>query len=325
MAKISVIIPIYKVEDYLRQCIDSVLSQDYSDFEIILVEDGSPDNCGKICDEYALNTKVKVVHQTNMGISVARNNGLECAEGDWIMFLDSDDFLIKNDVLSQMVEFIQPEVDMIWGGYITYFEKNNSYVKTTPINASGIINTASALDTYCKAGVFPISAWGKLIRKSFLEYNKIVFLKGVLSEDIDWFCSFIDKTNYVGIYNNDIVAYRQRDHSISKTTSLSKIENIVDMISQWSTYYSTSKSDLSDIMLSFLAYELSIVMALSVELNREGQKEVKCKVADLLWLFQYTKNPKVKKVSLLYKMLRYNMTSILLHKYIESKCRGEET
>ena len=91
---ISVIIPIYKVEQYLRKCVDSVLLQTYANLEIILVDDGSPDNCGKICDEYAeKDSRIKVIHKTNGGLSSARNSGLDIAKGDYIGFIDSDDWI----------------------------------------------------------------------------------------------------------------------------------------------------------------------------------------------------------------------------------------
>ena len=91
---ISIIIPVYNVEQYLQECLDSILSQTYSDFEVILVDDGSPDNSGMICDEYARkNDRIRVIHQKNSGVSAARNKGLDNAKGEWVTFVDSDDWL----------------------------------------------------------------------------------------------------------------------------------------------------------------------------------------------------------------------------------------
>ena len=92
--KISVIVPIYNVEDYLHRCVDSIINQTYTNLEIILVDDGSPDNCLKICDEYAKkDSRIKVVHKKNGGLSDARNAGLEIATGEYIGFVDSDDYI----------------------------------------------------------------------------------------------------------------------------------------------------------------------------------------------------------------------------------------
>ncbi len=94
---LSIIVPVYKVEPYLRRCVESILSQTMSDFELILVDDGSPDACPAICNEYAAkDARVTVIHQANKGVSTARNRGLEIAKGDWITFVDSDDYLVAN-------------------------------------------------------------------------------------------------------------------------------------------------------------------------------------------------------------------------------------
>ena len=101
---VSVIIPIYNVEKYIRQCIDSVLNQTYTQIEIILVDDGSPDNCGAICDEYAeRDNRIKVIHKENGGLSDARNAGLAIAQGDFVYFLDSDDYLRKNEAIEELL------------------------------------------------------------------------------------------------------------------------------------------------------------------------------------------------------------------------------
>lgn len=94
MTKISIITPVYKVEQYLPECIESVLKQTYSDWEFLLIDDGSPDNSGNICDEYAArDSRIKVFHKSNGGVSSSRNLGLENASGEWLLFLDSDDCL----------------------------------------------------------------------------------------------------------------------------------------------------------------------------------------------------------------------------------------
>ena len=94
--KISIIVPVYKVEQYLRRCLDSIVAQTFTDWECILIDDGSPDNSGRICDEYAEKDKrFRVFHQENVGVSAARNKGLDEARGEWIGFVDSDDWIEK--------------------------------------------------------------------------------------------------------------------------------------------------------------------------------------------------------------------------------------
>ena len=120
---VSVIVPIYNVEQYLRRCIDSVLAQTYTNYELILVDDGSPDACGKICDEYAArNPKIKVIHQKNQGLSAARNNAVPKSNGEYITFIDSDDFVSK-DYLQYLVSLIQKyDAQISAGGFVYQYE-----------------------------------------------------------------------------------------------------------------------------------------------------------------------------------------------------------
>ena len=94
MAEVSIIVPVYQVEKYIRQCVDSILAQTFTDFELILVDDGSKDMSGQICDEYAgMDTRVKVIHQKNSGVASARNHGITCATGIYLCFVDADDLI----------------------------------------------------------------------------------------------------------------------------------------------------------------------------------------------------------------------------------------
>ena len=121
MSTVSIIVPIYKVEDYIRECIDSILAQTYPYFELILVDDGSPDDCGRICDDYAKrDNRIKVVHKVNGGLTSARNAGLEVAKGEWIMHVDGDDW-IEPDMIESLIEAAQiTGSDMVFGDFMKY-------------------------------------------------------------------------------------------------------------------------------------------------------------------------------------------------------------
>ena len=117
--KISVIVPVYKAEAYLRRCVDSILAQTFQDFEVLLIDDGSPDRSGEICDEYARkDRRVRVFHKENGGVSSARNVGIEKALGTWIMFVDADDWLCA-DTISYCSSFFS-EADLIRFSYVLY-------------------------------------------------------------------------------------------------------------------------------------------------------------------------------------------------------------
>ena len=182
---VSVIIPIYNVEKYLRQCIDSVLSQTYGDLEIILVDDGSPDKCGEICDEYALkDSRISVIHKENGGLSDARNAGLKAAQGEYIYFLDSDDY-IRKDAMQLLVNTAEKEkADII------FFSARSFADNKMPVPDSLKLCHHYTADTGVNVLVrrFENQEWFSAVqlhffRKDFIDRNMLRFAKGLLYED----------------------------------------------------------------------------------------------------------------------------------------------
>lgn len=120
--RFSIIVPVYNTERYLKKCIDSILIQKFSDFELILVDDGSEDGCGDMCDQYAeYDSRVRVIHKKNMGVSAARNDGLDKASGDYILFVDSDDW-IENNCLEVLNDVITENIDVVVFGLKKIFK-----------------------------------------------------------------------------------------------------------------------------------------------------------------------------------------------------------
>ena len=177
---ISVIVPIYKVEKYLHKCIDSILAQTYTNLEIILVDDGSPDNCGKICDEYAAkDSRIKVIHQPNGGLSAARNAGLDIATGDYIGFVDSDDYIAPDMYEKLYNALVKNDADMAicdyqrFGNELPYDEMSLTTEVITGLQAMEKQNTV----INCSFVV----AWSKLY-KSFI-FSNVRFPVGKINED----------------------------------------------------------------------------------------------------------------------------------------------
>lgn len=180
---ISVIVPIYKVEDYLPRCIESIMGQTYSHIEIILVDDGSPDRCPSLCDEYAKSDpRIKVIHKVNGGLSDARNAGLQVASGEYVMFVDADDY-IELDVCEKLQTYASSEADILIcdgiseGGNcaLAHFDEN-------VFEMTGEEYLYRALS--CRK--FPVVVWMNVYRKAFLQEQKLTFKKGMLHEDEDF-------------------------------------------------------------------------------------------------------------------------------------------
>jgi len=179
---VSIIIPVYNVENYLRECIESVLSQKYGYFELILINDGSTDSSGEICEEYKLiDNRIKVIHKKNGGLSSARNVGLDNAVGEWIIFLDSDD-KIKNDLIQDCVSLVKDDIDVVWYNYNIFGEHlNTEKVDRVLIDDIKIYNSCEVAmkDIFLSYG--DIVVWNKMYSSSL--FRDIRFPIGKLHED----------------------------------------------------------------------------------------------------------------------------------------------
>ena len=184
MEKISVIVPVYKVEQYLQRCIDSILAQTYANLEVILVDDGSPDNCGEICDNYTLkDNRVRVIHKENGGASTARNRGLDQATGTCILFVDSDDYIDSTLVedLYQVMQNTQADIAECGCRYV----KDNWVQERENTGKISVFTNMEALEMLYfgpqQYGGLTIMPWGKLYRSELL--RNIRFPEGLMSED----------------------------------------------------------------------------------------------------------------------------------------------
>lgn len=167
MPMVSVIVPVYKVEPYIHQCVDSILAQTYPDFELILVDDGSPDNCGKICDEYAnQDSRIHVIHQENGGLSAARNAGIDAAKGEYITFVDSDDFIHPQLIRQLFDAVIKYHVDVS----VCTFERFDrlTEIKIDQLNCNEAeVMTAENLLVFHEWNYN--YAWGKMYKKKLFD------------------------------------------------------------------------------------------------------------------------------------------------------------
>lgn len=227
MDLITVIVPVYKVEKYLRRCVDSILAQTYTNLEIILVDDGSPDNCGKICDEYAAkDSRIKVIHQENGGLSAARNAGLDIATGDYIGFVDSDDYIAPDMYEKLYAALKESDADIS----ICNFQKvdeNGKKLKTKEKIESGVLTNMQALtELQGKSGLCFIVAWNKLY-KSWV-FDGVRFPVGRKCEDNYIAHILIHKSRKVALVEEELHCYLQREGSIMKGNSLEFSSDEID-------------------------------------------------------------------------------------------------
>lgn len=272
---VSIIVPIYKVEKYIQRCIDSLVNQTYGNIEIILVDDGSPDQCPQICDEAAQrDNRIKVIHKINGGLSDARNKGLDIATGDYIQFVDSDDFL-ELDAIEKTVEVASTtNADIvIYDLYKIY----NDYIKeNTPVNLPLISKwSQEEFFNYFYKGHWLkcVVAWNKLYKKSIFTDLRYDF--GKIHEDEFIITKIIEKSDNIVYYNLPLYNYVQRSDSIMGGRSIkSRIDLIDSLINRLEYLLQKEYFDLSVLHLDRLLSEVSSIVKISAK-TKIQDKQIK--------------------------------------------------
>ena len=230
--KISVIIPIYNVEKYLRRCLDTVINQTYKKLEIILVDDGSNDTSGNICDEYAnKDERIKVIHKENGGLSDARNVGIKNSSGKYIALIDSDDFIDKKMLKILIENLKKTNADISICTFKMFYNDKIEIIQNTKNNIT-LYNKKEALQKLLSTNDTKITnhAWNKLYKKEL--FNEIYYPKGRNFEDIGTTYKLFDKSNlivhtdYIGYY------YYQRDDSITGSMNIKSMKDSLYLIKQ---------------------------------------------------------------------------------------------
>ena len=213
---ISVIVPVYRVEKYLPACIDSILNQTFTDFELILVDDGSPDRCPEICDETAKrDARVRAIHQANQGLSAARNAGIEAAHGAWLSFVDSDDFLAPDFLETLHDAAVRAGADCALCGVQLTDEAGQKIGQLLSV-ADGVRTGRSILETLCRAPeITYLVAWNKLYRRDV--FQTLRYPVGMQNEDTYLAAELFDTVQTVICVSKPMYFYRQRADSIMHT------------------------------------------------------------------------------------------------------------
>ncbi|MEH7388528.1 glycosyltransferase, partial [Bacillus sp. JJ1521] len=311
--KISIIVPIYKVELYLRKCVDSILNQTFTDFELILVNDGSPDNCGKLCDEYAMSdSRVMVIHKENGGLSSARNAGIKIAKGKYIGFVDSDDYINKkmyeilynNAELHQsdvvVCDVIKVEVDLS-NDLEQCLDSDYDVQNFTNIEALNQLYSPNenVFDPMGKGGERWIFAVNKLYKKNL--FQSLKYQEGVIYEDELIVHRIYYQSTMVTSVSAKLYYYVQRPDSIVYSPfSIKKFDRVFALKERADFFKSISQKNLHE-------------------------KAFKCYLEVLIWYYFVAKSNLSdvgKELKKLKKTLNGNIVSLMKNPYISWKQKG---
>lgn len=296
---VSVVVPVYKVEKYIHECVDSILQQTYEDIELILVDDGSPDNCGVLCDEYAkADPRVKVIHKENGGLSDARNAGIDIAQGEYITFVDSDDFISKN-YLSSMIRMAQSnEADIV---QIEATHDCDGLGKNKKDNRQSIMvfSPSEALINMLRFQVVQVMAWGKLYKRKLFE--NIRYPKGRLNEDnLTTYKLLLAAKKNVVCSPEQLYFYRVNNEGIMNSSFNVRRYEILTFRDEINDYLGinakqyTSEIDYSEMRMAIRLYNECVVKGKDLDYKKEQDQ-----VYELLKTF----HPEHIKCELKYKIL----------------------
>lgn len=227
---VSIIIPIYNVEKYLKDCIDSVINQSYREIEIILVNDGSTDLSYEICLEYKKRDKrIKVINKPNGGLSTARNEGIERANGNYLVFIDSDDFVDNKmiETLMKAVKYYNAEI--VCCNY-DFVDENSNYIKKHKIRVKTNLEYTreEAQDLLLYSDYFRCYAWNKIYKKELFE--NVRYPDGKIYEDIYTTFRLFEKSKKIVFLKKSLYHYRVRINSITRNINKEKLYDILDPI-----------------------------------------------------------------------------------------------
>lgn len=324
---LSVIIPVYNVENYLERCVKSVLNQDYQELEVILVDDGSPDNCPQICDELAkIDKRIIVVHKPNGGLSSARNVGLNICTGEYVTFLDSDDQWAECTLNIIMKYAVEAQTDMIMFASISLYP-DGMLRKRDYGNLGGdkfeVFPVENLYKKLTQNGDLREQAGTHIIRTSFLKENRYTFKQGILCEDTEFMFRILRNLNSIAVTDKVLLIYtEQRIGSITNTVSIKRLNDLVDVIQNSLDYYKNNNNKIENYEKAHCAYLWSIALGYCSLIEKNQSKRYLQKLRCQKKYLNLFLHPKSKKVGYLCSVFGMTLTSRFLAVYIKLRNRN---
>ncbi len=320
---LSFILPVYNVEEYLEECVDSILSQINEECEIILVDDGATDTSGDICDRYAQdNPIIKVIHKENGGLSSARNAGIPVAQGKYISFVDSDDAVFLGCV-SEILRWIKSEAtDICFLQAVKFYpdgtEKDlGECIVRSELKGQDREHVVAHLASRPK---YPGSAWAKLYRREFLLENDLHFpYDRRYSEDLGFILDCVMSAESFDVL--DVPYYRYRQNRAGSITNRITSRNFFDLLTficesvQKLTIDKKPRNPICGHAMGFVAYEYSVLILIYNRILKQDRREALKRLKEYKWVLKFSANRKCRLVSTVSSICGIRLTSLLLKKY----------
>jgi len=267
---VSIIVPVYNVEKYVSECLESLIKQTYKNIEIIVVNDGSTDNCAMICEDFSVrDNRIKVINKRNGGLSDARNMGINKAKGKYVMFVDSDDYVNKEFAESAMKGILKKNADIACFRFLSVFEDGSTKIssKSTPLSFIEYSNVEAINDIFTRGGSLKVNAWNKIYKKELFLNNEISYPVGRVYEDNLTTYKLMYYSKKVIFFDKSLLFYRQRAGSIMKNKlsvkGISRRLNMVNETREW-LKNKISKQELSKICRNYKRTLIEVLVGESI-------------------------------------------------------------
>lgn len=315
----SIIVPVYNVKDYLRQCINSILSQNFINYEILLIDDGSTDGSQFLCDEFGKTFPYcRVFHKANGGLSDARNLGLNKAVGRYIWFIDSDDYLLSKTAFGEIASIIEEKsTDVILFSYKKYYEESGIYSKSI----IGGFPKLTDQRNFIRENIYKALGCNKVVKRELIDKYTMRFPVGRLGEDLEWCADLLAYAKSMVLCKSDLLAYRQRMGSITnnkdRQAHMRHMGDTLFLIQESVDKYKLSidTNNENNLIGHYLAYEYSWLLGEVFN----SWKEYSTVIKKLSFLLNYNLNYKVAKVKRLECVFGIWGTSLILNLFIKFK------
>lgn len=307
----SIILPVYNVEKYLEECVDSILGQTFKDFEVVLVNDGSKDSSPAICDAYAdRDSRVKVIHKENGGQSTARNMGLENACGDYVIYLDSDDFITSETFFEDIYNKIQEtDSDIVLYKYSKFFDDTKTLDKCTFTLdfAENITDSDEMLETLVKKDAYYGMAWVKAFRRTMAIKNGVVFDTNLICEDMDWYFNLVLCAEKISAIDKSYIAYRQRAGSVTSSLKLRNLTDYIFTMEKWKEKIESSpiSERKKDALRGALAKYYSNMFITYVRVKDKEKKKHIRRIKEIADILDYSKSSRPQQIRKVYKLVGF--------------------
>lgn len=317
--KFSIIVPVYNSEQYIDECIRSVLCQTYKNFELILVDDGSTDKSGLICNEWSkTDDRIIFIQQKNCGASVARNNGIRTATGEYLIFLDSDDWWLKNSVLYGLAEKIsENKVDVLSFN----FSKSYNGILSPPYFADTSPMTTDSLEEIIDKDLWISSPWNKVISSHLFSKYDMYFIEGITSEDIDWCLRLAINADTFSYTNIVALAYRQTNTSVSHNLNTQKLSCLCNNVKKCVDIINCTETEKKTLLLPYVSYQYGTLLYCIASLKDTKERHTfRKKITSYSYLLKYSHNSKIIALNIVKKFCGMRITVFLLSMMHKIRC-----